>query len=117
VNDNRPLTRVGIPRFARRVVAQQPAGQLALMDRWIADEQRREGARQRRLARGEAAPDGLIERGPNGPNAVYVHVGPRSGAGRRAAGAGPDQAVRALTDGGAPACPLRRPDTVPGNLA
>jgi hypothetical protein len=116
VNDDRPLTRLDMLRFARRVVERQAARQLAVMDRWIADEQRREAERQRRLAIREAAPDWLIERGLNGRDAVYVHVGGCTGAGRRAAGVGRGQAVRALTEGGVPACPLCRPDTVLGIL-
>ncbi|MFG2607342.1 DUF6233 domain-containing protein [Streptomyces sp. NPDC048514] len=114
MNDDRPLTRLDMLRFARRVVEHQAARQLALMDRWIADEERREAERQRRLAVRRTAPDWLIERGLNGRSAVYVHVGGCSGAGGRSKGIGRQQAVRALTEGGVTACPLCRPDTMLG---
>jgi hypothetical protein len=116
VNDDRPLTRLDMLRFARRVVEHQAARQLALMDRWIADEERREAERERRLATRQAAPDWLIERGLNGRTAVYVHVGGCASAGGRAKGASRDQAVRALTEGEIAACPLCRPDTALGIL-
>ncbi|KOV98223.1 hypothetical protein ADL02_06780 [Streptomyces sp. NRRL WC-3723] len=104
-------------RFARRVVEHQAARQLALMDRWIADEERRETERQRRLgARQAAAAEWAIERGLNGRSTVYVHVGGCTGAGGRAKGVGREQAVRALTEEGVPACPLCRPDTALGIL-
>ncbi|WP_037814508.1 DUF6233 domain-containing protein [Streptomyces sp. NRRL S-1022] len=116
MNEDRPLTRLDMLRFARRVVERQAARQLALMDRWIADEERREAERQRRLAVRQAAPEWAIERGLNGRSAVYVHVGGCTGAGGRAKGVGREQAVRALTDRGVPACPLCRPDTALGIL-
>ncbi|MGW3205771.1 DUF6233 domain-containing protein [Streptomyces sp. NPDC001135] len=116
MNDDRPLTRLDMLRFARRVVEHQAARQLALMDRWIADEERREAERQRRLTTRQAAPEWLVERGLNGHRAVYVHVGGCPGAGGRAKGVGRDQAVRALAEGGVPACPLCRPDTALGIL-
>ncbi|MFF9766823.1 DUF6233 domain-containing protein [Streptomyces sp. NPDC053086] len=116
MNDDRPLTRLDMLRFARRVVEHQAARQLALMDRWIADEERREAERKRRLAVRQALPEWLIERGLNGRSAVYVHVGGCTGAGERAKGVGREQAVRALTDEGVPACPLCRPDTALGIL-
>jgi hypothetical protein len=116
VNEDRPLTRLDMLRFARRVVEHQAARQLALMDRWIADEERREAERQRRLGSRQAAPEWLLERGLNGRSAVYVHVGGCTTAGGRARAVGRDQAVRALTEGGVAACPLCRPDTVLGIL-
>lgn len=103
-------------RFARRVVEHQAARQLALMDRWIADEERRAAERHRRLPTRQAAPEWLIERALNGRTAVYVHVGGCASAGGRTKGFGRDEAVRALTEGGVPACPLRRPDTALGIL-
>lgn len=103
-------------RFARRVVEHQAARQLALMDRWIADEERREAERRHRLALRQNDPEWAIERGLNGRSAVYVHVGGCASAGGRAKGVDRDQAVRALTEAGVPACPLCRPDTVLGIL-
>ncbi|WP_225824971.1 DUF6233 domain-containing protein [Streptomyces naphthomycinicus] len=116
MNEDGPLTRLDMLRFARRVVEHQAARQLALMDRWIADEERRETERQRGLAARREAPAWTIERGLNGRSAVYVHAGGCAGAGGRVKGVGREQAVRALTDGGVPACPLCRPDTVLGIL-
>src|SRR5690348_11977747 len=43
---NQPTSRLDMLRFARRVVEQQTARQLALIDRWIADEERREAERR-----------------------------------------------------------------------
>ncbi|MEU6596860.1 DUF6233 domain-containing protein [Streptomyces flaveolus] len=116
MNEDRPLTRLDMLRFARRVVEHQAARQLALMDRWIADEERRETERQRRLGARQAAAEWAIERGLNGRSTVYVHVGGCTGAGGRAKGVGREQAVRALTEEGVPACPLCRPDTALGIL-
>ncbi|MFF8907163.1 DUF6233 domain-containing protein [Streptomyces olivaceoviridis] len=117
MNEDRPLTRLDMLRFARRVVEHQAARQLALMDRWIADEERREAERQRRLGARKAAAEWAIERGLSGRGAVYVHVGGCTGAGGgRAKGVGREQAVRALTEEGVPACPLCRPDTALGIL-
>ncbi len=116
VNEDRPLTRLDMLRFARRVVEHQAARQLALMDRWIADEERREAARQHRPAARRTAQEWAIERGLNGRSAVYVHVGGCTGAGGRAKGVGREQAVRALTEGGVQPCPLCRPDTTLGIL-
>ncbi|GAA2200516.1 DUF6233 domain-containing protein [Streptomyces bangladeshensis] len=116
MNEDRPLARLDMLRFARRVVEHQAARQLALMDRWIADEERREAERQRRLAARRNAPEWAVEHGLNGRTAVYVHVGGCTGAGGRAKGVGREQAVRALTEAGVPACPLCRPDTALGIL-
>ncbi|GGW76606.1 hypothetical protein GCM10010503_63090 [Streptomyces lucensis JCM 4490] len=116
MNDDRPLTRLDMLRFARRVVEGQTERQLALIDRWIADEERREAGRQHRLAVRRTAPEWLIEHGLNGRSALYVHVGGCSSAGGRSKGVGRSQAVRALTEEGVAACPLCRPDTVLGIL-
>ncbi|MET8766124.1 DUF6233 domain-containing protein [Streptomyces sp. NPDC004658] len=115
MNEDRPLTRLDMLRFARRVVEHQAARQLALMDRWIADEERREAERRRRIGARQAA-EWAIERGLNGRSPVYVHVGGCTGAGGRTRGVGREQAVRALTEEGVPACPLCRPDTALGIL-
>ncbi|MFF9088883.1 DUF6233 domain-containing protein [Streptomyces sp. NPDC014991] len=116
MNDDRPLTRLDMLRFARRVVEHQAARQLALMDRWIADEERREAGRQRRLSARQSAAEWAVERGLNGRSAVYVHAGACTAAGGRAKGVDREQAVRALTEEGVPACPLCRPDTTLGIL-
>ncbi|MFI9549811.1 hypothetical protein ACIHAR_38910 [Streptomyces sp. NPDC052016] len=42
-----PLSRLDALRFARRVVEQQAVRQLGLIDRWIAEEERREAERRR----------------------------------------------------------------------
>ncbi|MFF1281707.1 DUF6233 domain-containing protein [Streptomyces sp. NPDC058299] len=117
MNEDRPLTRLDMLRFARRVVEHQAARQLALMDRWIADEERREAAgRERRPTARQAAAQWAVERGLNGRSAVYVHAGACSAAGGRAKDVDREQAVRALTEEGVPACPLCRPDTALGIL-
>ncbi|AYN39937.1 hypothetical protein D9753_14545 [Streptomyces dangxiongensis] len=116
MNDDRPLTRLDMLRFARRVVEHQAARQLALMDRWIADEERREAERQRRFTVRQAAAEWAVERGLNGRSAVFVHTGGCTAAGGRAKGVDREQAVRALTEEGVPACPLCRPDTTLGIL-
>ncbi|MFJ7152024.1 DUF6233 domain-containing protein [Streptomyces sp. NPDC100445] len=116
MNDDRPLTRLDMLRFARRVVEHQAARQLALMDRWIADEERREAGRRRRPAIRRPAGDWAVERGLNGRSTMYVHAGGCTAAGGRAKAVDRDQAVRALTEEGVPACPLCRPDTALGIL-
>ncbi|WP_157857991.1 hypothetical protein [Streptomyces durhamensis] len=54
VHDDSPLTRLDMMRFARRVVEQQTVRQLALIDRWIADEEPREYEQRRGQERLEA---------------------------------------------------------------
>ncbi|WP_225102568.1 hypothetical protein [Streptomyces sp. CoH27] len=60
---NQP-SRLDMLRFARRVVEQQTARQLALINRWIADEERRERERRQGGERQLPEPDWLIQYGP-----------------------------------------------------
>lgn len=98
--------------FARRVAEQQ----LTQIDRWIAAEERREAERQHGIAARPPAPDWLIEHGLSGQDSMYVHTGDCWNAGKRSKGVTRDTALRALTEGGAPACPHCRPDTALGIL-
>ncbi|MFF4351447.1 DUF6233 domain-containing protein [Streptomyces sp. NPDC001530] len=66
--------------------------------------------------RPRGAADWLIEQGLSGREPVYVHVGGCWNAGKRSRGVERDQAVRALAEGGVPACPHCRPDTGLGIL-
>ena len=97
--------------FLKRVQEQD----LERTRRWIADEERRETERQRGEQARPPEPDWLIERGLNGRQAVYVHVGGCWSAKKRCRGVERDQALRALTDG-VDACPQCRPDTELGVL-
>ncbi|AGS67388.1 hypothetical protein B446_02780 [Streptomyces collinus Tu 365] len=117
VNESRPLSRLDMLRFARRVVEQQAARQLALIDRWISDEERRETGRRTAEARRERAADWLIQHGLNRTNVDAVHVGDcwvakKSG---RCRPVSREQAVEALRQQ-VPACPHCRPDTALGVL-
>ncbi|GAX57154.1 hypothetical protein SO3561_08724 [Streptomyces olivochromogenes] len=111
MNDNSP-SRLEMLHFARRIAEQQ----LTQIDRWIAAEERREAERQHGLAARPPAPDWLIEHGPSGQDSMYVHTGDCWNAGKRSKGVTRDTALRALTEGGAPACPPCRPDTALGIL-
>ncbi|MFD5569958.1 DUF6233 domain-containing protein [Streptomyces cadmiisoli] len=110
-----PPSRLELLRFARRVFVQQARAGLTQIDRWIADEERRETERRRRLLARPPAPEWLVEQGLGESTAVYVHVGNCHMAGKRSKGVQRDQAVRALADG-VDACPHCRPDTRLGIL-
>ncbi|MEU3699398.1 hypothetical protein AB0E75_27945 [Streptomyces griseoviridis] len=69
------LTRLDLLKFARRVVEQQAAVSLGQLDRWIADEERREAERRQREERQPSPPEWLLERGLNKINLVAVHTG------------------------------------------
>ncbi|ANP52180.1 hypothetical protein J2Z21_009835 [Streptomyces griseochromogenes] len=69
------MTRLDMLRFARRVVEQQATRQLALIDRWIADEEQREAQRRAAGARKDRAAAWLIQYGLNRTNADAMHVG------------------------------------------
>lgn len=84
--------------------------------RQIADAERREAEQQRGIEARPPTPDWLIERGLSKDNAVYVHAGGCWNAGKRSKGVDRATALRALTEGGVPACPQCRPDTELGVL-
>lgn len=74
VNDGSP-SRLELLHFARRVVVQQATADLAQLDRWITDEQRREAERRRGEELRPPPPEWLVERGLNKNNLVAVRVG------------------------------------------
>ncbi|KUM70713.1 hypothetical protein J7F01_39995 [Streptomyces sp. ISL-22] len=114
MNDPGP-SRIELLRFARRVVVQQAKAALSQLDRWIADEERREAERQRGVEARPPEPHWLIEQNLSGRTPVYVHVGGCHMTGKRSKGATREQALRALTDRVDP-CPHCRPDTELGLL-
>jgi hypothetical protein len=106
---------MGLLHFARRVVVQQATAALAQLDRWIADEQRREAQRRRGEEMRPPPPEWLVERGLNKDNLVAVHVGDcwtvRKSS--RCVGVSRAQALDALRQQ-VPACTHCRADTVLG---
>ncbi|MQY36155.1 hypothetical protein SRB17_41520 [Streptomyces sp. RB17] len=105
------LSRLDALRFARRVFADHTARQLATIDQWIADEERRETERRQGDLTRPPAPDWLLEVGLNRDHAVYVHRGDCWNAGKRSRGVDEAGARQALADG-VVACPHCRPDMV-----
>ncbi|MFD7439637.1 DUF6233 domain-containing protein [Streptomyces sp. NPDC059861] len=100
------------PRNVRREY-----GQLRLLDRWIADEERREAERRRGEERRPAPPDWLVQYCLNHTNLDAVHTGDwwaaaQSGPCRPATR---QQALDALRQE-VPACIHCRPDTALGIL-
>ncbi|MEV6833520.1 DUF6233 domain-containing protein [Streptomyces sp. NPDC051133] len=109
------MSRLDALRFARRIVAQQTTDQLALIDRWIADEERRQRERQQGEDRRPPAPEWLIQYGLNRDNVDAVHRGDcwaakKSG---RCRPATREQALDALRQH-VPSCMHCRPDGVLG---
>ncbi|MFJ6085115.1 DUF6233 domain-containing protein [Streptomyces sp. NPDC092369] len=104
MNDPAPVTRLDMLRFARRVVEQQAVRQLALIDRWIADEERL-AERRRAEDRRPPPPEWVVQRGG-------VHVGSCWAVAKgawRSVPATREQALDALRNG-VPACEACRPD-------
>ncbi|MGW2771697.1 DUF6233 domain-containing protein [Streptomyces olivaceoviridis] len=60
-----PLSRLDALRLARRVVEQQAVRRLGLIDRWIAEEERREAERRRGEEMRPTSSDWLIQYGLN----------------------------------------------------
>ncbi|MFI2207058.1 DUF6233 domain-containing protein [Streptomyces sp. NPDC020192] len=114
---NQPTSRLDMLRFARRVVEQQPARQLALIDRCIADEERRERERRQGEERRPTEPELLIRYGLNRSNVDAVHVGGCWAAtnGGRCRPATRHQALTHCAVRYRP-CPHCRPDTALGIL-
>ncbi|MER6738235.1 DUF6233 domain-containing protein [Streptomyces puniciscabiei] len=69
------MSRLDALRFARRVVAEHTARQLATIDAWIVEEERREAGRRQGEERRPPAPEWLIQYGLNRTNIDAVHVG------------------------------------------
>jgi hypothetical protein len=109
------LSRLDLLHFARRVVVQQARASLAQLDRWIADEERREAERLRGEERRPPPPEWLIERGLNRANVVAVHRGDCWDPGKRHIEVTRAQALDALRQQ-VPACSKCRPDTTLGFL-
>jgi hypothetical protein len=110
-------SRLAMLHFARRVFVQQATAGLAQIDRWIADEERREEERRQGEARKPAPPEWLIQYGLNRRNVDAVHVGDcwvaaKSG---RCRPVGRGEALDALRQQ-VPACTYCRPDTALGLL-
>lgn len=103
--------------FARRVVLQQAEASLAQLDRWIAEERRREGERRRGEERRPGPPEWLVQYGLNRRNVDAVHQGDCWAAAKsgRCRLAGRELVVDALRQG-VPACVHCRPDTALGFL-
>ncbi|MBX9392833.1 hypothetical protein K4749_04330 [Streptomyces sp. TRM72054] len=110
-----PPPRLELLRFARKVSVQQATAGLAQIDRWIADEERREAQRRVAEARRPPPPEWLIDRSPGGRHPMAVHTGDCHMAGKYARPATQQEARRALADS-VPACTHCRPDTAPGIL-
>ncbi|GAA4339715.1 DUF6233 domain-containing protein [Streptomyces venetus] len=109
-------SRLDLLYFARRVVVHQATAALNQLDRWIADEERREAERCQGEERRPPPPDWLLELGLN-RNAPPVQVHARNcwNSGKRARGIGRGEALRALADG-VRACSACRPDSELGFL-
>ncbi|MFI5690151.1 DUF6233 domain-containing protein [Streptomyces sp. NPDC051636] len=112
-----PLSRLDALRFARRVVEQQAVRQLRLIDRWIADEERREIERLQGEEMRPGPPDWLIQYGLNRSNVDAVRAGDCWAAAKsgRCRPASRLQAIDALR-GQVPPCIHCRPDTALGIL-
>lgn len=99
-------------RFARRVIVQQATATLAQIDRWIADEERRETERRTGEARRHRTPEWLMERGiGSGRPPTRIHRGGcHMAKGVRIKAITEEQARQALYAYVA-ACPHCHPDT------
>jgi hypothetical protein len=109
------LSRLDALRFARRVIEQHTARQLATIDQWIADEERRQTEQRQGEESRPPAAEWLLELGLNRDHTVYVHRGGCWNAGERSRGVDEAEARQALT-AGVPACPNCQPDSAPGHL-
>ncbi|MET7722934.1 DUF6233 domain-containing protein [Streptomyces mirabilis] len=108
-------SRLDLLLFARRVVEQQALTSLAQLERWIAEERRRDAARQHAEEREQQRPEWLVQYGLNRRNVESVHMGDcwvaaKSG---RCRPVTREQAVDALRHQ-VPACTHCRPDTALG---
>jgi hypothetical protein len=108
--DDAQMSRLDALRFARRVVAEHTARQLAAIDQWIADEERRQTEQRQGEENRPPTPDWLLEVGLNRDQAVYVHRGGCWNAAKRSRGVEETEARQALA-GGVTACPHCRPDS------
>ncbi|MGY5035122.1 DUF6233 domain-containing protein [Streptomyces sp. 900116325] len=105
-------SRLAMLRFARRIAVQQ----VEQIDRWIADEERREAEREQGERARPPTPDWIMELGIGvGSRPIEVHVGGCYAAGKRRRAITREQALAALADG-IRACIHCRPDTELGVL-
>ncbi|MFI8440162.1 DUF6233 domain-containing protein [Streptomyces rochei] len=113
-------SRLELLRFTRRVVEQQARASLRQLDRWIADEERRQ-AEHRQAEHRQAEerrpppPEWLIERGLDRTSLVAVHTGDCWDPGKNLMPATREQARDAIRQQ-VPACSKCRPDTRLGLL-
>lgn len=124
VFENRPSTiervsdtpsRLELLQFTRRVVEQQARASLRQLDRWIADEERRETERRQAEERRPPPPEWLIERGLDRSSLLAVHTGDCWDPGKRQMPTTREQARDAIRQQ-VPACSKCRPDTRLGLL-
>ncbi|MEU9480765.1 DUF6233 domain-containing protein [Streptomyces sp. NPDC048191] len=110
-------SRLDLLHFARRVVVQQATAALSQLDRWIADEERREAERRQGEERRPPAPAWLIQYGLNRSNIDAVHTGECWAAAKsgRCRPVSREQALDALRQN-VPPCVHCRPDTELGLL-
>lgn len=108
-------SRLELLQFTRRVVEQQARASLGQLDRWIADEERREAERRQAEERRLPPPEWLIERGLDRSSLVAVHTGDCWDPGKRQMPATREQARDAIRQQ-VPACSKCRPDTRLGLL-
>ncbi|MFE6551675.1 DUF6233 domain-containing protein [Streptomyces sp. NPDC057746] len=116
MNDNVP-SRLDLLHFARRVVVQQATAAVAQLDRWIAEEERRETEHRQGEEMRPPPPEWVVERGLQKTNTVAVHLGDcwTVRKSTRCVGVTRDQAIEALRRQ-VPACTHCRPDTELGFL-
>ncbi|MFE9250738.1 DUF6233 domain-containing protein [Streptomyces sp. NPDC007088] len=107
-------SRLDLLRFARRVVERNALRQLAELDQWIADEERRERETRLQEERRPPAPDWLLEVGIGaGSLPVQLHQGDCWNPGKRHRPVSVEQARRALAEQ-VPACGHCQPDVALG---
>ncbi|MEU5367357.1 DUF6233 domain-containing protein [Streptomyces sp. NPDC005925] len=111
------MSRLELLRFTRRVVAQQARAALAQIDRWIAEEERRETEQHRGEKMRPPPPEWLVQHGLTRANIDAVHTGECWAAARsgRCRPATRQQVLDALRQQ-VPACTHCRPDTALGIL-
>ncbi|MEE1808062.1 DUF6233 domain-containing protein [Streptomyces sp. BE133] len=105
-------SRLVMLRFARRIAVQQ----VEQIDRWIADEERREAEQQQGEERRPPTPDWVMELSIGlGARPIEVHAGHCYAIGKRHRAISREQALAALAEG-IRACAHCRPDTELGVL-
>ncbi|MFF3740910.1 DUF6233 domain-containing protein [Streptomyces sp. NPDC002566] len=111
MTESRPPTCLKRLRIVRGFLQHQ----IAQVDDWIAEEERKAAERRRGIEARPPAPDWLVELSPGGRHPVQVHAGGCPPAGKRPRGVNREEALRRLAEG-VPACGHCRPDTELGFL-